>query len=95
MKMRRVKETDVLYVMQILEEHIPVDSPHRLGVRVNDQGIQCIRCQGTTRGIDWLVDIYGKHFFYVSIPPRGSVTFDSLKSLVLFLKSILTEVNYE
>ena len=88
--MRRVRERDVLYVMQLLEEHIPVDEPHTLIVRINEQGRQCIRCEATTSGIKWLVDIYGKHFFYVSIPPRGAMTFDSVRSLILFLKSIFT-----
>ena len=89
--MRRVKEKDVLYVMQLLEEHVPFDSPPRLIVRVNDQGRQCIRCEGTSNRIEWLIDIYGKHFFYVSIPPRGAVTFDSVRSLILFLKSIFNQ----
>lgn len=86
--MRRVKERDVLYVMQLLEEHLTFDEPPKLIVRVNDQGRQCIRCEGISNKINWLVDIYGKHFFYVLIPPRGAVTFDSTTSLILFLKSV-------
>ena len=87
--MRKVREQDILYVMQVLEDIIPVDEPHRLTLRVNDKGRQCVRCETMTNGRNWLVDMYGKHFFYVIIPPRGAVTFDSVRSLVLYLQTNL------
>lgn len=87
--MRKLRERDILYVMQILEDLVPIDDPHVLTLRVNNQNRQCVRCEAATSGKNWLVDIYGKHFFYAIIPPRGAVTFDSIRSLVLYLQTNL------
>ena len=81
--MRRVKEQDVLFVMQMLEENLRFDEPPRLSVRVNNQGRQCIRCQASTMGKEWLLDIYGKHFFYLHIPPAAPCTPESVRSLLI------------
>lgn len=87
--MRRVRERDVLYVMQLLEENLVFDDRPRLSVRVNDSGRQCIRCEADTLGRQWLLDIYGKHFFYLAIPPRAPSTFDSVRGLLLYLQATL------
>lgn len=92
--MRRLREQDILFVMQILEDAIPVDEEHSLTLRVNNQNRQCVRCEASTSGRNWLVDIYGKHFFYVVIPPRGAVTLDSIRSLILFLQMNLGVANH-
>jgi hypothetical protein len=81
--MRKVKERDVLYVMQLLEENIPFDSSPKLTLRVNNQGRQCIRCQAKTQGQEWVLDIYGQHFFWLAIPPAVPFTCDSIRSLLL------------
>ena len=87
--MRRVRERDVLYVMQLLEEGLLFTHKPKLTVRVNDQGRQCIRCEAETRGRSWLLDIYGKHFFYLVIPPQTALTFPSVRGLLLHLQATL------
>lgn len=91
--MRKLREQDILFVMQVLEDIIPVDENYKLTLRLNNQNRQCVRCEAATSGREWLVDIYGKHFFYVIIPPCGAVTFDSIRSLVLYLQTNLGTVN--
>lgn len=87
--MRRVREQDVLYVMQLLEENLAFDDKPRLSVRVNNNGRQCIRLEAETRGHQWLLDIYGRHFFYLAVPPYSPSTFDSVRGLLLYLQVIL------
>jgi hypothetical protein len=87
--MRKVSEREVLFVMQALEDNLPVDGKFKLTLRVNNQGRQCVRCEATTMGRDWLVDIYGKRFFYSIVPPGGAQTHDSIRSLVIFLQTQL------
>lgn len=87
--MRRVRERDVLYVMEALEQVITFDDPPTLILRVNNQHRQCVRCMGKTNGKEWMVDIYGKHFFYIHIPPAAATTADTLFSLILKLKAAL------
>ena len=85
--MRKVKEQDVLYVLNVIEEYLPLDQPLQLISRINLQGRPCIRCEAISRGRSWFCDIYGKHFFYVHLPPLTPTTFDSIRSLISFLKS--------
>lgn len=85
--MRRVNEHEVLGVLNLIEQHIPLDGPLDLVSRINNQGRPCIRCQGVSRGKSWFCDIYGKHFFYVNFPPYAPTTVDSVRGLILLLKT--------
>ena len=86
---RKVREQDILYVMQLLEEGLTFDESPKLSIRVNNQFRQCIRCEAQTQGKEWTLDIYGKHFFYLMIPPSAPCVQDNVRSLLLHMQAHL------
>lgn len=80
----RVKEAEVMHVMQILV-NVPTDAGYSFSTRLSENGRHCFRCEASTKGRSWMVDIYNRHFLWVALELQSPVAFYSPRSAALYL----------
>ena len=85
---RYPRPQDVATYKLALERSIPVDTPLQMGMRESAKLVPNWRFQGTTKGIQWVADVYCGGYCYVAVG-RFNEQVRSIPAAIRFLKTHL------